>query len=304
MVGTRRTVMGASARLTRMTPFFVIAFLSGAQGCGEERFNAMPTTESAVGSVSDRVTPVAADQAPSPGGEGPTVPSAVPRKIIYNAQLTLVVESVSEVGEKLTRLVKQSGGYVAETDQSSFTRTQRRTMWKVRIPVERFEPFLNEVSRMGELQQNHVGSQDVTQEFYDLESRISNKQKEEKRLLKHLEDSTGKLEDILSVERELTRVRGEVEQLQGRLRYLANFSALSTVTINAVETRDYAPPVAPTFAIQVWRAFRGSLDHIANFVKGLILVAVATLPWIPVFAVIGLPFWFVIRRRRNAQRPT
>ncbi len=90
------------------------------------------------------------------------------------------------------------------------------------MPVDRFDSFVSAVSQIGEVRTNHVGSQDVTEEYYDIEARIRNKQEEEKRLLKHLADSTGKLEDILSVERELTRVRGEVEQMQGRLRFLAN----------------------------------------------------------------------------------
>ena len=91
----------------------------------------------------------------------------------------------------------------------------------------------------------------MTEEFFDLEARIRNKQEEEKRLLKHLADSTGKLEDILKVESELTRVRGEVEQMQGRLRFLANRADLSTVTITATELKDYSPPSPVTLAAQI-----------------------------------------------------
>ena len=112
------------------------------------------------------------------------------------------------------------------------------------MPVDRFDAFVGQVSRLGEVRTSHVGSQDVTEEFFDLEARIRNKQEEEKRLLKHLADSTGKLEDILKVESELSRVRGEVEQMQGRLRFLANRADLSTVTITATEWKDYTPPAA------------------------------------------------------------
>ena len=115
---------------------------------------------------------------------------------------------------------------------------------------------------------NHVGSQDVTEEYVDLEARIRNKREEEKRLLKHLADSTGKLEDILAVEKELSRVRGEAEQMEGRLRFLADRAELSTVTIEASEWKDFKPPVAATFRTQVGRTFFLSVEARSRIRQG------------------------------------
>ena len=120
-------------------------------------------------------------------------------------------------------------------------------MWKIRVPVEKFDSLLAILTQLGELQQTHTESEDVTQEYYDIEARIANKQKEEKRLQKHLDESTGKLEDILAVERELTRVRGEIEQMQGRIRYLSNITALSTITLTATEIKTTPRPRHPHF---------------------------------------------------------
>ena len=117
--------------------------------------------------------------------------------------------------------IKEYDGFLAESDQCSLTASSARNMaW--RIPVDQFHAFVSAVGRLGEVRQNHIGSQDVTEEYFDLEARIRNKREEEKRLIKHLADSTGKLDDILAVEKELSRVRGEVEQMEGRLRFLAN----------------------------------------------------------------------------------
>src|SRR5262249_42003483 len=153
------------------------------------------------------------------------------RKIIYNAEIELVVKSLAGAEREMMKLVQASGGYVAENDLSNQSGARGQGSWKVRVPVDAFDAFLEGVARLGELQRVHRDSQDVSMEYYDVEARISNKQQEEKRLLKHLADSTGKLEDILNVERELSRVRGEVEQMQGRLRFLADQTTLSTVTI-------------------------------------------------------------------------
>jgi hypothetical protein len=241
--------------------------------------------------------PAPSERAAAPGGTmGAPVPPAMPRKIIYNAQVTLVVESVGSLEQELEKLCTESGGYIAEKTISGSAHEKRQGTWKVRIPSDRFNAFLASVGRLGEMQQNHIDSQDVTQEYYDLEARISNKQQEEKRLQKHLDDSTGKLEDILAVERELSRVRGEVEQMQGRLRYLANQTDLSTVTISASELVDYTPPVSPTFAAQIGRTFRESTQLLADFGKGVVLVAVAAAPWVPVVALVVIPIWLLIRR--------
>jgi hypothetical protein len=231
---------------------------------------------------------------------GAPVPPSMPRKIIYDAQVTLVVESVGSLEQELEKLCTQSGGYIAEKTISGSSHEKRQGTWKVRIPSDRFNAFLASVGRLGEMQQNHIDSQDVTQEYYDLEARISNKQQE--RLQKHLDDSTGKLEDILAVERELSRVRGEVEQMQGRLRYLANQTDLSTVTISASELMNYTPPVSPTFAAQIGRTFRESTQLLADFGKGVVLVAVAAAPWVPVVALVVIPTWLLIRRRWVAVR--
>ena len=160
---------------------------------------------------------------------------------------------------------------------------QRTATWRVRVPVDRFEDFVRQISRLGEVRTSHIGSQDVTEEYFDLEARIRNKQEEEKRLLKHLADSTGKLEDILKVEHELTRVRGEIEQMQGRLRFLANQTEMSTVTITATELKNDTPPAAEpvTLATQIQTTFFGSLNVLIALGEALLLFVVALLPWIP-----------------------
>ncbi|MHC5543166.1 DUF4349 domain-containing protein, partial [Singulisphaera rosea] len=216
---------------------------------------------------------------------GDVAKPAMPRKIIYTADVTLVVESVAKTGDKLAELVKSSNGYLSNTDIQSYTQQRQTATWKIRVPADRFDAFLAAVGKLGELQQNRVNSDDVSQEYYDLEARIANKQREESRLQKHLADSTGKLEDILAVERELSRVRGEIEQMQGRLRFLASQTAMSTVTISATEVRDFVPPASPAFTTQIGRAFARSVAQLVEFGEWLVLAIVSITPWIPLILV-------------------
>ena len=228
--------------------------------------------------------------------------SAAPRKIIYTAQVDLVVENLTSAQEKLLRLVKASGGYISDTTISGESGSQRSGTWKARVPVERYDAFMAGAARLGELQSVRSESQDVTAEYYDVAARIANKQVEEKRLRRHLESSTGKLSEILQVERELSRVRGEIEQAQGRIRVLANLSALTTVTLSMQEIKDYVPPAPPSFATEVGRQFAGSLGALREAGKGIILAFVALAPWLVVLALIGLPARRLWRRLGQAPR--
>ena len=219
------------------------------------------------------------------------------RKIIYNAQVDLVTEDLTAFDGRLSQLIATSKGYVADSDITGSAGSTRRGSWKVRVPVETYDAFLKGAVALGELVTLKANSEDVSEEFFDLEARQTNKKVEETRLLKHLTDSTGKLDEILTVERELSRVRGEIERMQGRLRAMANLSSLTTITITAREIKDYAPPQAPTFTTKVARAFANSLDSLRQTAEGFALFVVGILPWVPVIAV-GLVILIWVARRR------
>ena len=164
------------------------------------------------------------------------------RKIIYDAQVDLIVESVDPVAKKVGSLVQEARGYIAEQNVTGSPGTQRSMRWRFRIPVEQFDSFVDSIVALGELERNNRTSQDVTEQYYDLEARIKNKRVEEQTLNKILQERSGKLEDVLKIEIELSRVRGEIEQLEGKIRVLENLASLATLTLNVRERDKYAPP--------------------------------------------------------------
>ena len=139
--------------------------------------------------------------------------------------------------------------------------------------------------------------------------RIRNKQREEERLLELLETQTGKLQDILSVEKELSRVREEIERYQGRLRVLKDQTTLSTVTLRIDELRGYLPDESPGFRTRIARAWSGSLESLALLGQVLLIGLVALAPWLVILMVLVLfPVlwirWMLRRRRRRANPAT
>lgn len=284
-----------------------------ASGCAEGLAPpGAPKSEAPARSVADAsgaATTPGADAAPAKaaffrpqaGGEG-AVPKGVPRKIVYTAEVGLVVDDFGRAAEAIARLVEQFGGYVAQSDVWGTPGARRQGRWKARVPVESFGNFVDAVVDLGELRRRQTDSQDVTEEFYDLEARIRNKQVEERRLIEHLEDTTGELKDILEVERELSRVREEVERFQGRLRLLADLTSLTTVTIHVEERTGFTPEQAPTFVAQIGHRFRASVDQLVRAGKAVVLALVSVVPWLPVWAALLAVVRLAVRGLRRRLR--
>ena len=231
-------------------------------------------------------------------------PKSAPRKILYTADIALVSETFAKTADEIVAAVRKFDGFVADQDVNGSVGGNRHGTWKVRIPVERFDSFLDGITRLGELQRRQIHSQDVTEEYYDLDARIKNKKVEEGRLVKHLEESTGKLTEILAVEKEVSRVREEIERMEGRIRLLANLAELTTVTIVLDEQTKFIPATSPTFATRARRTFEASVKAVGDFLEGLALLVLWIVPWLPFWIVLGLIVWFFVRRIRRSMAVT
>lgn len=227
----------------------------------------------------------------------------VERKIIYTARVDLVVEQFDTVPAAVEVLARTHGAFIANSSIDTASGRPRSGTWTIRVPVDQYEVLLEDAGRLGELQRRTEDSKEVTAEYYDVATRLRNKEREEERLLEHLASATGSLEEILAVEKELSRVRTESEQLQGQLRMLQDLTALSTVTIHVQEIQGYVPVESPTFATQIGRVWTQSLEGLADVGKGLVLAAVALAPWA---VVAGVPIFLLVvaLRRRSKQRAT
>jgi len=274
--------------------------------------NFAPSEESAPGMMGGSAMMGVAMSGEAPAGEdktSPSPPTATPppgaagisRKVIYDATLDLMVENVESAVQRVGTLVEESGGYIAEQNMVGSPGSKRSQFWKIRVPIERFESFVASVTALGELEQFNRKSQDVTAEYYDVDARIKNKKVEEQTLQKILEERSGELEDVLKVEVQLSRVRGEIEQLQGRLRVLENLSALATLTLSIRERETYEPPapVVADFPTQIARVWGDSVRNLADFGKALTLFVVGQVVWLP-FWILGLLLAWLLARRFSA----
>jgi hypothetical protein len=249
--------------------------------------------------------------APQPAGEAKDEAAnpakgkeAVPRKIIYKAQVELIVEDFDQASASLLRLVKErSGAYVAKSDVQGTPGSPRVGVWTLRVPVDHFEPFLAAVGALGELRHSNTDSQDITDNYYDLQAHIKNDEVREKGLQKlYLERASGsKLDDLLTVDRELSAVRGKIDAEKGQMQRWDKETALATAVVTLRDRRAYVPPLVPDFGTSVGRTFQSSVEWLVTFAKFLILVVVALAPWLAVLAVLATPLVVVWRRRRRSR---
>ncbi|MEL6653514.1 MAG: DUF4349 domain-containing protein [Bacteroidota bacterium] len=143
------------------------------------------------------------------------------RKIIKNANLSLIVKDIDSARTQIELLANQYNGYV---------QTGGLTQITLRIEAQYLEQAVAKVETFGEVESRNIRSQDVTDQYYDLNSRIESLQKSRQRYLELLDDATN-VSDVLAVEKELERVTQELEALQGRFKLLNDQVNYSTLTV-------------------------------------------------------------------------
>jgi hypothetical protein len=249
------------------------------------------------GTAASAADTASAEPAPPPAQPGGDTGSAVPATpmIIRTGQATVQVDSL-EIGiARVQRLAQQLGGYVANTSMQSGSENAREATLELKIPAARWDAALGGLKPVGKLESQQTSTQDVGEEYVDVTARMNNARRLEERLVTLLATRTGKLEDVLAVERELARVREEIERYEGRLRFLRSRVSMSTLTVVLHERYPVLSPgqnpILSAFA-EAWRNFVG-------FLAGFI----AMLGWLlPLALVLAAIFWLLAKLLRRVRR--
>jgi hypothetical protein len=222
------------------------------------------------------------------------VPVAVERKIIRNADLHLEVNSPEESAGNITKIAESKGGFVIESQQqNSDTKTTKsnNVTMTVRVPADKFNETLEEIRKSGNRVINEtIKGQDVTEEFIDIEARLKTKRALEEQFLEIMKRGNT-VQDALNVQRELSNVRGEIEKIEGRKRFLENQTSFSTLKIR-LQTPTAFSPSSSGFFYQISQAFSRGFDVALNFILILITLIIGLLPFL-IFIV--LPIYLLIR---------
>jgi uncharacterized coiled-coil protein SlyX len=250
------------------------------------------------GKVSGVVGAAATAEAPPAPGTPPVLsqPAANagarlnPTMLIRNGQASVEVAKLDPAIARVRQLAAQLGGYIANSSIVGGRDQVRSATLELKIPAARFDQAVNGLGGIGKVESVTSTAEDVGEEFVDISARVTNAKRLEERLVSLLERRTGKLEDVLAVERELARVREEIERYEGRLRYLSTRVAESTLSVTVHEPfpiLGQSPGQNPIVGAlkQSWR----------NFV-GFVAWTIASLGVLVPLGVIVFAGWLVYRR--------
>lgn len=217
------------------------------------------------------------------------------RKIIRNAELSLEADDPEDAQRKITAVAELRGGFVVESQQSSseIKSTTRDTVtMTVRVPADRFSDTLADIRNTStRVVLETVKGQDVTEEFIDIEAQIKAKKALEQQFMEIMKRANT-VGDALHVQSQLADVRGEIERIEGRKRFLENQSSMSTIKIRLQTARVFAAATSAGFGGRLSDSFTAGADVAMNFVLGLVTVFVALLP---IGMIVGLPAFLFFR---------
>jgi hypothetical protein len=228
----------------------------------------------------------------------PTViadPAAPSDMVIRTGNASVEVDSLEPAMDALRRLAQRVGGFVGNSTIQSGREQLRQATLEIKVPAARFDELTGGLAPLGRVEFVNVSAEDVGEEFVDLTARVANSRRLEERLIDLLGSRTGRLQDVLAVERELARVREEIERQEGRLRYLKSRVALSTLSVTVHEP----PPIVADHPgwNPLWVAMRQAWRNFVALLAGVI----ASLGFVvPVAAAAGVGIFLVRRIKRRA----
>ena len=288
----------------------VIALLSFSLSCSSQRMAAtetvaqrkdVPATAEPVKADYDKTQKVALTQLDKAG----EAPEAAERKIIRNAEITIEVPSTTDAQHLVTSIAETHGGFVvtSEAKQRESNDPAQRTLdikLVVRVPSNQFGRAFDEIKRLAaNTPSENVTSQDVTEDFIDLEARIKTQKALEVQFLEIMRQAN-KISDALEVQRQIAEVRTDIEKLEGRKRFLENRSSLSTINVNIQTPKPVIAVTETGFRQSLREAVSDSItlasDLVLFFARFLIMMAPVT-----VFVLLpsGLMIRYLFRRAKR-----
>lgn len=225
------------------------------------------------------------------------------RKIIRNANITVEVDNFDTAYGKIEYIIGNIG-YIQESKISKVKHyvdnkevLSTNGVITIRVDADKFSSVLKDIKGLGLLTDENIKTDDVTEKFFDIESRLRLIRYEESRLEEYLKKISDP-DTIFKTERRLTEIRVEIEQLTGNLNKLSDLVKLSTITINMNEKlpKSLSTPVKPSYWGKLKDNFLGSLGGVVDFLGNLLIFIVAAFPVLLLLALIFFAVFFIYKK--------
>ncbi len=227
------------------------------------------------------------------GTDGGDVPDENPEKIIYSADATVETTEFDKTLEELAALIKEYGGWVQSSSinganyysisrGSSYNRSADYT---IRIPSDKFQTVMGSLSTLGNVPYSYTYTENVSAQYYDVQSRLTAYKTQEARLLEMMEKAQT-VEDTITIEEKLTELQYKIDSLQSSLNNWDRQVNYSTISLSVQEVGEYTEQQAVTISYgqRLLNAFTDSLKGAGHFFKNLLVFLVSALPTLVILA--------------------
>lgn len=212
----------------------------------------------------------------------------IEQKIIKNGNLRFETDNLETTYEQIKIAVKKGKAFIQNDSEGKDYGTIYRRI-TVRIPNQNFDSFIKDISTgVAYFDNKEISSEDVTEQYIDIDARLKAKKKLENRYLELLAKAT-KMSEMLAIEAQLSAIREEIEAKEGQLRYMQNQVSLSTVTIEFYKTIAEESGVTISYGAKIWNAIKSGFYGISSFFLGLLEI------W--PFIIIAIALFYFIRKR-------
>jgi len=226
-------------------------------------------------------------------------PAALPRgpMVIRTATLRIIVKEFGNVRPTVEAVVSQFGGFVDRLSVDADSANARSLTGSLRVPSDRIGAALDRLRQLGQVVEDAQGSEDVTDQIVDLDARLASAHATEQRLTDLLKNRTGRLSDVLSVERELARVRLDIERLDAEKTNTTRRVTYATITIQISEERKQG---LETGALPLSTRIRvAAADGVAAAIESLVGIGLFILragPSLLIWGIVAIVGWVALRR--------
>ena len=227
------------------------------------------------------------------------LPSATEeRMIVRSGDMSLIVKNVVDTRDGIAQLAVTLGGYVVSSWISGEGQEMRGSI-SVRVPDEKFDQALAELRKLAvRVERESTNSQDVTEQYTDLDARLKNAEATEKQYLALLNKATD-VEDMLRIQDSLSRVRAEIEQIKGQMQYLERTSSMSLITASLQPAVSAKPLVSAGWS--ALETLKAAVRGLIAFGKWLVNIAIWLVIFLPIWGtILGIVLWR-LRRREKAK---
>ncbi|HUA00839.1 MAG TPA: DUF4349 domain-containing protein [Candidatus Aquilonibacter sp.] len=218
--------------------------------------------------------------------------------IVQTASLNILAANYDYASKDLEPLAAEHGGYVEKLLAEAHNGDPREVSATLRVPANQLDGFLADLRKLGHVEEESRANDEVTDQYVDLDARLKNARATEQRMLDLLATRTGKLDDVLDAERELERVRGEIESMDGQRTLLLHRVAYASVQIQLREEYHAslgagASSTGTSLRNAVIEGFQNLRDGLVSALLLFLAYGPATIFWL---AVVLVPSWLVWRR--------